>query len=266
MTHAQIAASAMAAFNCPYRSTLLRSVIWAMTGLSYGFVFLFLFFALERHLPLPWLYLTVAMGTGGVAALLYGSLRLSLLVFIYSGVAAIGYLVYAGHGASLTTLISLGGITGMAVGIGYGLMAKDSRIHCAEAKVIAGALAGALASLIPLALMLLQGELSLPFAAFVLCPATGLIYAAIVRWFLKICSHYLPASVNGAIVGIGAGSVSSLIMWVIFSSLSDHWTLENQVYAARIVELWPSVVATAMAGGFLAGLFRAGIGAKWLDI
>ena len=55
-------------------------------------------------------------------------------------------------------------------------------------------------------------------------------------------------------------------MWVIFSSLSDHWTLENQVYAGRIVELWPSVVASAMAGGFLAGLFRAGIGAKWLDI
>ena len=41
---------------------------------------------------------------------------------------------------------------------------------------------------------------------------------------------------------------------------------ENQVYAARIVELWPSVVASAMAGGLLAGLFRAGIGAKWLDI
>lgn len=266
MTNAEIAASAVAAFRCPYRSTMLRGMIWAFSGLSYGFVFLFLFFALEERLPPYWLHLLVAMGTGALVALIYGSLRLTLLATLYAGVAAIGYLVYASVEARLVTLLPIGAVTGMAVGIGYGLLVRDSRIHCAEAKIISGTVAGASAAILTGTLTLMNVELPLTAMVFLLCPLTGLIYAVLVRWVLAFCSQLVPASINGALVGIGGGTVASLMMWVIFSSLSDNWLAENHQYAALIMEHWPSVVASAMVGAFFVGLFRASIGAKWLDV
>lgn len=266
MTNAELAASAVAAFRCPYRSTLLRGLIWAFSGLSYGFVFLFLYHALDERLPPYWLQLLVAMGTGGLVALIYGSLRLSMLVTLYAGVTAIGYLIYASVEARLSTLLPIGAVTGMAIGLGYGMMVRDSRIHCAEAKIISGIVAGAAAALLSGTLILMNVELSLTAMVFLLCPLTGLLYAVLVRWVIAFCSHLVPASLNGALVGLGSGTVASLMMWVIFSSLSDNWLAEHQRYATQIMEHWPPVVASAMVGAFFVGLFRAGIGARWLDV
>lgn len=266
MTQAELAASALAAFRCPYRNTILRGLIWAFTGISYGFVFVYLYFALKTQMPMPWLLLVVGMGAGGSAALIYGSLRLTLLSGIYAGVSATGYLLYSRSGADLTTLLPLGALMGSLIGAAYGRWISDTRIGCAEAKIMSGTLAGALAAS-PFSLLYIAGLEFTPIQlVLVLCPMTGIFYVSTVRAMINSCSHLLGPGANGAIIGLVVGVIASLTLWVIFSSLYDGPPDARLDYANHIMDHWPTVVATASISGFLVGIIRARLGIKWLDI
>ena len=116
---------------------------------------------------------------------------------------AIGYLLARQPSAHATILI--GAVVGLIVGTLYGWQEKRSRICCADAKILAGLLAGIAASLFALILGLLFEELVYPKSAMAIAPIAILVYVTATPWFVRRCQLIVPAAVDGAIVGLGVG-------------------------------------------------------------
>jgi len=247
--------------------SLMRGAIWALVGIIFGFIFVVLhaYFHDPGRLCLCYLYANVAAGALG--ALVYGSLRLSVIVASNALVVIIGYfLIVTPESQGPVMLMLLGGGTGMIIGAIYAIQVSDSRVFRAEAKIIAGAIAGLLAS--PLALLpsLWVGPIPFPWLTAILCPATGLIYVSIAPRMVQRCCHFLPRTADGAVVGAGVGGTMGLLFWIMAGTIDRGVAPEYAAFVAGIADHWPLAVVGASVAAFIGGIVRSVVGAQWYDL
>ncbi len=259
--------SLVAASPVTDRAVLARAGVWGAIGLLYGF----LYTALRAAMPAEdWGVLPAAIVPAVVAAawgaLIYGSMRLTVLVSLYAAIAVIICFLLVGRPARLEYLLLAGGILGAVIGAVYGLRVHTSRVSRAEAKVLAGGAAGLLASSAVALPAAMGAALPLPLEAFILCPLSALLYIGIAPACVHRFSHLLPPAGDGLLVGGGAGVLMGFLFWVMAGTLDGYLTRTDQLFVDGLVAAWPLVTLAAAAGGLLVGLARSLLGVAWYDL
>jgi len=153
---------------------------------------------------------------------------------------AIGYLLARQPSAHATILI--GAVVRLIVGTLCGWQEKRSRICCADAKILAGLLAGVSASLFALILGLLFEELVYPKSAMAIAPI--------------------------AILGLGVGGTTGFLFMLMAASLdpdrlrvTDHLRLMERVQGVWL----PIAIGTAASCGVV-GVMRSLLRVRWYDL
>jgi len=247
--------------------SLFRGSIWALVGIIFGFIFVVLheYFHDAGSLCLCYLYANVAAGALG--ALVYGSLRLTVIVASNALVVIIGYfLLMTPESSGPLIFVSLGIGTGVIIGAIYAIQVRNSRVFRAEAKIIAGALAGLLASPFALLPSLFLGPIPFPWLTAILCPATGLIYVSIAPRLIRDCCHFLRPSADGAVVGGGVGGTMGLLFWLMTGTIDGGLAPQYASFVAGVADHWPLAVIGASASAFVGGVLRSALGSEWYDL
>ena len=166
---------------------------------------------------------------------------------------------------TLEPLILVGGIIGVIIGAIYGHKDKQSRVFCADAKIVAGLYAGVLAAFLTYLMALLMKEGAYPWAAIIAAPVAILIYIASAHWFIKRCHHWIPPVGDGAIVGLGVGAATGLLFMIMAATLNPD--LLQMGHHRSIVEgvqqFWaPTVLGTAGIC-FTIGVLRTVFKVRW---
>jgi len=248
------------------RLPLVRGAVWAVIGLIYGFVFVLIRAAVPAGLfPMSELVLP-AVGTTAFGALLYGSMRLTVIVAIYAIVAVVVAFLFIGRPTHLPSLLVVGGVAGVVVGVWFGWHVKNSFIYRADAKIIAGAVAGLLASTAVVVPALLGVPLPLGLEMLLLAPLSGLLYVGLAPHCVCRLSHLLPPVGDGAVVGLGVGLLMAVLFWIMSGTLEGHLPATEQAFVDDLVGQWPLAALAAAAGAFMAGSLRAILGVRWYDL
>jgi hypothetical protein len=246
---------------------LLRGVTWSMVGVFFGTLFVVLVEIMQMYLPFAVGLVVATISAAALTSLFYGSMRLALMVANFTFMAT---LIYTWQGApylGLEPLVLVGAGVGVAVGTAYGLHDKRSRIYCAEAKIVAGAFAGAIGGLVALLTHRLFGVTSYTGLAVLIAPIAVLVYVTSATWFIKRCHRLLPAAGNGAIVGLGVGTVTGLVFLIIAATL-DPKLLETRAltgFVQRVEVVWMATVAGCAMACFPIGALRAVLNVPWYD-
>lgn len=251
---------------CEQRLPLVRGAAWALSGCLYGLVFVLI----SGWLPLngyPHVRLVAAVvATTAFVALLYGSMRLTVIAAIYTSAAVIAAFLLADGAVSMQPLALAGGSTGALVGMVFGWRVKSSRVSRADAKIIAGTTAGLLASGALLTPSLLGVPLPLPLALLLAAPLSGLLFIGLASRCVCRFSDVLPAPLDGAVVGTGVGLLMSALFWLMTGTLEGYLHPEDQALAELIRTQLPVAVLAATLGTFSVGVARALLKIQWVDL
>jgi len=245
----------------------LRGGIWAIIGVIFAFVFVALAESLRDVVPSPLHQLLASVGGAALTALFYSSMRLTVMVANFTFIAMLAYM-WGNAESVLESLILIGAVVGLIVGTLYGWQEKRSRICCADAKILAGLLAGVAASLFALILGLLFEELVYPKSAMAIAPIAILVYVTATPWFVRRCQLIVPAAVDGAIVGLGVGGTTGFLFMLMAASLdpdmlrvTDHLRLMEPVQGVWL----PIAIGTAASCGVV-GVMRSLLRVRWYDL
>jgi hypothetical protein len=238
-----------------------------MVGVIFGTLFLVLVEILRLYLPMSFGLMAATIAAAALTALFYGSMRLTLMVANFTFIAT---LVYTWQGAphlGLEPLVLVGAGVGLAVGTAYGLHDRRSRVFCADAKIVAGGFAGLLGGVIALIGHRVFGVSSYTWLGMLVAPVAVLIYVSSATWFIKRCHRLLPAAGNGAIVGLGVGTMTGVVFLIIAATL-DPQLLETQALAGlveRVEGRWMATVAGCAVACFPIGALRAALDVPWYE-
>ena len=246
----------------------LRGAIWALVGMLFGFLFVVIAESVGAGYPEPYGAVLATVGAAALTSLFYGSMRLTVMVANFTFIAMLVYTWQAPATLGLEPLVFIGGGLGMAVGAAYGLKDKRSRVFCAEAKLIAGAVSGIIAGIIGLLATAFFDGVSSAATAIVVAPIAILAYVRIAGWFISRCHHLLPAGVNGAFVGLAVGCVTGLVFLLMAGNLEDgllgSQSLQN--FAGRVADTWGVVVIGCSLVCFPIGVIRGLMKTPWYDM
>lgn len=253
-------------FNIRCKEACIRGTIWSFIGSLYGILFI-LFFSLSDHLLLPFNPVLVA-GTlaGTIAALIYSSMSLAVIVTIVTSIVSLIFVISNGNNLSLTDMAITTAIVGAITGAVYGLKAKRSRVFRADAKTITGICAGALVSLSFILLSSILPVFSMGFTVATLCLLTGGLYVTFVPTFVKHFDGLLPPIAGGAMVGAGTGAFIALLFFFMISGVTPEVAGNLQLLMEQIRNSIPQTAVGGMIGGGLAGLFSGFMLTKWQDL
>ncbi len=243
----------------------LGAVVWAFVGVIFGFIFVVLNEAFQGLGSRYVQYMAASAAAGAVGALMYGSMRLAVIVAAFVFVGTVTYLSLA-PGAVPESLIVIAAGVGLIVGGVYGRWVAPSEIARADAKIIAGASSGLVASLLAVAVAIVEGDLSYFWLAAIVCAATGLLYIVSVRWFTSHFSNLLPPIGDGALVGAGMGTSMGLLFVVMAGTLDTPLVAQHQSLVSGVMEHVPMATVGAALGAFLAAIARSLTGARWQDL
>ena len=249
------------------RSVLARIGVWMLLSTIYGF----LFTCLSTALPVETRGITIGLVVPATAAaawvaLIYGSMRLTVLGGLYAMIAVILCFLFEGAPAILRDLLIAGGFTGAGVGALYGIRVRDSRVFRADAKTLAGACAGLLASSAVALPAALGTALPLPLQTLILCPLTGLLYLGVAPGCVARFSRLLPRVGDGILVGMAAGALMGLAFWVMAGTLGGNLSLPDQGFVDGLLVAWPGATGAAALGGLMVALGRAALRIRWYDL
>jgi hypothetical protein len=248
------------------KEALIRGAIWAFIGLLYAMLFVFLAaFADHWQLPIdPNLFAGVLAGTLG--ALIYSSMRLSVLMTTIVSPISIFYFILSDHPVDLLLLVILVSIVGAVVGALYGTFSMGSRVNRADAKTLAGFSAGWLASLLYLLLVNLIAPVSTSTVVALLCPLTGILYVTLAPGFIKLYDNLLPPVGDGLMVGVGVSSFIALCFFVMIGTIDD--TVAGPLSAALEVihGTLPDAIVGGIIGAGLAGIVSGLLLTNWQDL
>lgn len=247
---------------------LLRGVVWALVGAIFGMLFVLFVEVLSGRVMAPFDILLATVGGAAVTSLFYGSMRLTVLVANFTFMAMLVYTWLGPPTLSLMTLVFVGAGVGVTVGAAYGLNDKASRVFCAEAKIIAGAVAGGVAGALALVVWQLFPGLSYPTLAMLVAPVGILAYIMLARWFIARCHHLLPAVVDGIVVGLGVGAVTGL-MFVVMAGALDGSLIGAEAlraYVGRVEANWGETILRCALCSIPFGFARAIIRAPWYNL
>ncbi|MDJ0738758.1 MAG: hypothetical protein QNJ91_03515 [Gammaproteobacteria bacterium] len=246
---------------------ILRGAVWSLIGVIFGSLFVLLAEALVARVPEPFDLVLATVGAAALTSLFYGSMRLTVMVANFTFIAM---LVYTWQGPStldLMPLVFIGAGVGVAVGAAYGFKDKSSRVFCAEAKIIAGAVAGVVAGMLVLIGSLLFDGVTRETLAMVAAPVGVLAYISLAGWFISRCHHLLPTFVDGTVVGLGVGSVTGLVFLIMAGTL-DSALLGSEAlqrFVGRVEASWGSTVVACALACLPVGVVRAILRVPWYD-
>jgi hypothetical protein len=246
---------------------LLRGVTWAMVGVIFGTLFVVLVEIFHIYLPLPLGLVAATIASAALTALFYGSMRLTLMVANFTFVAMLVYTWQGAPSLGLEPLVFVGAGVGVAVGTAYGLHDNRSRVFCADAKVVAGAFAGVFGGLIALAGHALFDSATYTWLAMAIAPVALYVYVSSAGWFIKRCHHLLPAAGDGAVVGLGVGTITGL-MFLIMAATLDPQLLGTETltaYVERVEGAWMATVAGCALACFPIGALRSVFNVPWYN-
>jgi hypothetical protein len=244
---------------------LIRGAVWALIGVIYGFLLVVMLRGLPADLFPYTGYPITVVTAGALGALLYGSMRLTVMVSIYAAIAvSIEFVVYPDT-PTLMMLVLTGAAIGFVVGLIYGRYVLSSRVYRADAKILAGSFAGAVASLSALIPAVLFEPLPDFLLAMILCPLTGMLYMAVLPWFIHRFSDLLPPIADGALVGTGAGGLMGLLFSIMIGTLHGTLNPADEQLVAEILVAWPMASLGGALGAFLIGAGRTFLQVPWRD-
>ncbi len=266
MTHAQTVGGLFLCLSQKERVPLVRGAAWAIVGSIYGLVFTFahawtpidLFPLAEMIIP--------TVTTTAFVALMYGSMRLTVIASIYTSAAIVAAFLLRGGPIQIEPLISAGGITGAIVGTVFGWRVKSSRICRADAKIIAGLTAGMLASLSVVLPGLLGAPLPFHLQVLLAAPLSGLLYIGLAPHCVCRFSDILPPPADGAIVGAGVGLLMAALFWMMSGTLDGYLVEADQLLVNQMTERLPSTIFAAASGAFMVGIARSLMKLGWYDL
>jgi hypothetical protein len=200
-----------------------------------------------------------------LGGLFYGSMRLAFIVAIFTNIAVFGYLTSSTGYVDPKGVIALGAGVGLVIGAIYGATVKDSHVFRADAKFLAGTLAGLLASGVAVIAALAEWQWPLAQLLGFLAPTTGLIYVLLVPRFIRRFSNLLPATGDGALVGAAVGGFVGLGLWVMGGNVLEDMAGPWAELSDSIVAQWPMAIAFAAGGAFVLGFVRSSFDLSWVD-
>lgn len=248
------------------QEALIRATIWAIIGSLYGIIFLFIY-ELSQHLALPLSPLFVA-GTlaGTIAALIYSSMSLAVIVTPITSVVCLFYVVSNGDQISLLNMTLAAAVIGSITGALYGLKAKNSRVFRADAKTLAGVSSGAAVALLIILLNAIAPDISLSVTVAFACLLTGSLYVTLVPFFVHRYHELLPPVGDGAMVGAGTSSFIALLFFVMITGVTPEAAGPLQALTEQIRNTFPAAAFGGMLGGGLSGFISGMFLRKWQDL
>jgi hypothetical protein len=247
------------------REGLIRAVVWAFIGAFYALLFkTFYVLAWYWSLPVPQIIFGGTAATA-VAALIYASMRLAVIISLFSSVFSVGYLVTHIDAFDPSRYLAYVVLLGVAVGTLYGILAKTSRIGYADAKILAGLLAGLITSSAYWLLAEWLGRLEPGWAIAILCPLAGWLYVFLTPYTIRTCGVLLPPTGDGMVVGAGISLFVGLCMWIMAGAVDEQIVASTSGIIEEILIGLPIALGGGIVGGFLAGFLSGALGLEWQD-
>jgi hypothetical protein len=249
------------------QDVVLRGVTWAMVGAIFGTLFVVLVEIFYVYLPVGAGLLVAAVAAAALTSLFYGSMRLTIMVANFTFVATLAFTWLGAPHLGLEPLVLVGAGVGVAVGMAYGMHDSRSRVYCADAKIVAGAFAGVFGGV----LALLGGQLfenaSYTWLAMAIAPVAVFVYVNSAGWFIKRCHRLLPAAGDGAVVGLGVGTVTSLVFLIMAATLDPKLLGTDSIaaYVERVEGTWMATAAACALACFPIGALRSVFRVPWYD-
>lgn len=249
---------------------VLRSLVWVFIGAAFGFVFIAAVELMRGTLPQAWLVSAAVVAASVLTSLVYGSMRLAVIVANSLLVVALGFVALAGppRELGLPMMLLACATIGALIGGVYGWRDTRSNVWCADAKLVA-----ALAASLPAALLALLWErfrtpelLGYPEVLVLLAPLTGSIYVTYARWFVGRCHMILPPFGGGMLVGLGTGCITGM-MYILFAGLLDESVAQQlqPFYAQVEANLGPGALAS-VTGCAMLGVVRSLLHRPWYSL
>lgn len=252
--------------NLRAQEALIRATIWAFIGSLYGMIFIF-FYNLSAHWGLPVSPVLVACTLAAtIAALIYSSMRLAVIVTPISSVACLFYVVSNGEQINLINLAMSTAVMGSLAGAIYGLKARDSRVFRADAKTLAGITSGAMVAAIIFLISHLVPDLLMSTTIAFACLLTGSLYVTLVPYFVRRFQKLMPAVADGAMVGAGTSVFIALLFFIMITGVTPETAGPLQPLTEQIRGSFSQGALGGMLGGGLAGFLSGLLLRKWQDL
>lgn len=252
----------------------VRAAVWGFVGLFFGVLYLlFVVFIEQWGWPVdPRLAAGIIAGT--IGALIYGSMRLAVIVAIVVSLICLFLFTNVAGAVAVERLLLLLVPVGALIGALYGGFQRRSdcygpdcsRVYRADAKGVAGLVSGAGASM--LYFSVIPHFASPPFAltVAVLCVVGGLLYVAVLPFCLRRFTELLPPAGDGAVVGAGAALFVGLFYFVLVGGIEPELVgalagASERIHASLLDAVLGGVLGSG-AAGFLRGLLRV----EWTDL
>jgi len=243
---------------------LYRGLVWAFVGALYAAMFVPVFEVTNNVLPF-WIapvFATIAATAGG--ALVYSSAQLAIQTAIFSNIAVFAYLLSQGVVVSPLGPTLVGAGVGTVTGGVYGLLVKESKIYRAEAKLMAGIVAGGAASIIGLVWVVIVDD-KLVWLIALLAPMSGMIYLKLTASFVERFSDVLPPVGDGAVAGLVIGAFVGFGLWLGGAIALEKVVPEWHATFDRIKDIGLLAIAVASVTTFVMGMVKTALRLNWGD-
>ncbi|MDJ0881422.1 MAG: hypothetical protein QNJ56_07205 [Gammaproteobacteria bacterium] len=248
------------------KEALFRAAVWSFIGVLYGMLFI-LTYSLSSHFAADFYPIFIA-GTlsGCIAALIYSSMSLAAIVAPIASVTAIITIISQGQTIDLAGLMLVTGLVGVVTGSIYGVKAKKSRIYRADAKTIAGFLAGGSVALGFALLYEIFPGFPLYLAIAIMCLLTGSLYVAFAPFCVKHLNDLLPPVADGGIAGGGSSMFVGLLLLIMVTGVTPESAGALEPVTTQIRELILLAMFGGLLGGGISGFMSAMLRRQWQDL
>lgn len=252
---------------------LLRAVVWGFVGALFGLLFIVAHDALAPRLPLLDPPIVAAATAGAVGAIVYSSMRLTVLaagacalLFAIVEVAAVA--AGAGVGDFWVPQLLVGGAlaVGALVGAYYSRRYRESRIYRALPKTLAGLLAGLLVGALWWAVRSWVGEVSVAASIAVLCPLVAWTYVWLAGILVRSWGERVAPTLDAAVVGAAVSGLVALGFWATAGMLQPDMAGGAGETIRAAVDQVPDALMAGWVGGMVAGFTCGILGFGWYDL
>ncbi len=240
-------------------SAPLGTLVWAIAGILFGGIFAtasdtFTILLESRSLALP---LACALA-GMFTAACFGSLRSATLGIMTGVLSGLGYLAFAD--AATNPLPFLAGAALFAIFLAN-IMPQDVAITHPLGQSLSGAIAGIIGGMLMLILLGSQPTLSMTWQGAAAVALVGVLYVAISRLVLKLCTDRLSRISGPLISGLVAATTSAAIWLLIRTAPAIDGSVASPAYAGVFASV-PESALGAMIGGAIGGALFSLLGIR----